>query len=360
MSIFKSIFKRKLTTFFFIIAYTLAILSFSLGNSVIEQQKLKAQYLNSENNKILSFNNCSNFNLLDLERLLKNDNITLDVYKNINLNKSESFNLSTSLINNGLRPFINMRDGDYFSKEDFESNSHNAIFSSTIDVSDFKYSFKIYNSDETYREVLLIQKGLTTEREKKIIVPRKIFLENVENINLNESDLLIKINGDQEEIRIALDRIENTIKEYNVDAQLTISPYIVDDTSEEYQYLFKVSFVIILIILLNSINISSLWMENRKKEIILRKVFGATNKDIFNILFSELTVIASLSLILAFLVQTVLYRIFNGNILDINIYLYKSNFVYALILALVTSYISALPVYIYLLKIQPARLLSEE
>ncbi|MDD7795915.1 ABC transporter permease [Clostridium sp. 'White wine YQ'] len=360
MRILKSIFKRKLTTTFFIIAYTLAILSFSIGNSVIEEQKLKAKYFNSDNNKILSFSDCNNYDLLKLEQLLKDDDISLEVSKGVKLNKSENFTLSTTFINKGLKPFVNMKSGSFFSKVDFESNSNKAIFSSTIDVSDNKYSFKTFNTKGDSKEFVLIESGITNEREQKIVVPKKVFLECVENINLSDNDLVIKINGEQTAITKALNKVEASIKEYSSNAKLTVSPYVVNDNSEEYQYLFKVSLVIIVIILLNSINISSLWLETRKREIVIRKVLGATNKNIFNILFSELTIISLMSMILALLVQTILYKVNNGSIFNVSIALYKSNFIYALLLSIVTAYISALPVYMYLLKIQPSQALAEE
>jgi putative ABC transport system permease protein len=360
MNIIKSMLNRKLTTIFFIIAYTLAILSFSIGNSVVEQQKLKVKYINSENNKLLSFKNCDDFNVLDLKQLLENEDITLEVFKTINLNKGESFSLSTNLLNRGLKPFINMKTGSYFTEEDFDSNSNIAIFSSSIDVSNNKYAFKVIQEDVAPKNILLNGKGISSERASKIIVPNKLFLECIEDTKLNYNNLSIKINGEQAAISRAISKIEAKLKEKYSVGKLEVYPYITEDNSEESQYLFRISLMIIIIILLNSINISALWTERRKKEIVLRKVLGATNKDIFNMLFGELTIIALISLILALVGQAILYNFGNANITGINIALYKSNFYYALVLALTTAYVSALPVYIYLLKMQPAQVLLEE
>jgi putative ABC transport system permease protein len=360
MNILKSIFKRKLTTTFFVVAYTLAILSFSIGNSVIEQQKQMTEYSNQENNKMLSFEKCGSLSVMDLEKLLYDENITLDVSKKIDLNKSENFNICTSLINKGLKPFIPMKSGSYFSSKDFEATSDIAVFSSTMPVINNEYSFKVFTSNGASKKVTLKEKGISNEREQRVTVPKSIFFDCIDNYTLADNNLVIKINGEKADINKAINKIKSTIKEYNSDAKLNISPYIGEDNSAEYQYLFKASLIIIVIILLNSINISALWLEKRKNEIILRKIVGATNRDIFNILFSELTIISIISLVIAIGVQAILYKFANGSIFNANMALYKTNFIYAFILSIVTAYLSALPVYIYLLKIQPAQILLEE
>lgn len=360
MTVLKSLSERKLITTFFVIAYTFAILSFSVGNSALEQQRLRVNYNKPENNKVISFKNCNTYTLLDLVELIKNENITLEVYKTISLNKSENFILSTSFINKGLQPFVDMKDGSYFNKDDFESDSKLAVFSSTVDINNNKFNFKSVQDSGNIKNVELVGKGISTERTAKVIVPQKLFLECEKNINLSNESIVFKLNGNEMDVDRAAKKVGDKFKEKSKQAMVSVSPLIINDDSYESQSLFKMTLAIILIIILNSINISALWIERRKKEIILRKVFGATNRNIFNILFGELTIIALISMIIALLIQFILVKAGNAHILNINITLYKSNFYFGLILAIATAYLSALPIYVYLSKIQPAKELMEE
>lgn len=352
MSLLNLISKKKSITTFFILAYTFAILTFSIGTSAITSEKNKVENFNKNNNTVVSFldNNLDITSKVLLD-IVKNDEVTvkLSTYQNINGNITE---LITDIKSNGIPYTPDMKSGVYFTQTDFESSDEIAIFSSTVNLSN-----EIYRLN---KDIKLKSKGILYERKSQIIVPNKVFFAFMDTDYLSIPNIVVFINGNESSVNSAITNIENYINVNGNISSIKIAPYVIEDVSYEAENLYKSSFLIVLITIINSISISALWVEEMKKEIVLRKVVGAKNYDIFKLYFTELTIISLLAFIASMLIQLTLTLLTNGYIYGINISLHLNNILYAFIVAITIAYASALPSFIYLTKIEPTKLLREE
>ncbi|MGL6184387.1 MAG: ABC transporter permease [Clostridium chrysemydis] len=356
MPIIKSILKRKLTILFFILAYTSAILTFSIGNSALTSEKNKMKLFNKNNNKIISFvseNPNKNFKLnsTDFLNILKEYKISIVLSSFIGIN-GDMVEIVTELKSEGLSIKPDMKEGTYFSNLDFSSDEPIAVISSTLESEDNKYILS--------PNIKLTTIGSTYERAKKVIVPNKVFFDFFEIDNIAMPNITCVINGEEKEVTAAINKIKENIKKLDDTIEVKVNPYVLKDVNYEASNLQTTSLLLILITIINSISISSLWIEDRKKEIVLRKVVGAKDIDIFKIFLGELVIVSIISTILAFIIQGILAFITNGYLYSLNIKLNWISAVSSFLLAIVVAYLSAIPAFKYLTKIQPAKMLRED
>lgn len=123
--------------------------------------------------------------------------------------------------------------------------------------------------------------------------------------------------------------------------------------------IFSVAILGYIVSLVYSINIVVFWIENRRKEIGVRKAVGYTNKDIAKLLIAEMIGLCLASCVVALIIQFILW-ILCGSLLGYNLKIYVSNIVIGLAMVLITSLlISILPV-LKMLKIQAVEVLRKE
>lgn len=352
MILLASILKRKIITTFFIFSYTFAILTFSVGNSAITSEKLKTKNFNINNNQIISFVECnveiSSEELLEIIKDCK-VSVTLFKYQDINGNNIE---MTTELKSDGYFYSPDMKIGEYFTKDDFKSSEEIAVFSPTVKLNDGTLKL---NTD-----INLKSKGVTYERAAKIIMPYKLFFDYFEINNISNGSLAIIINGSENSVNLSIHKLNEYVNSIDANSKISSSPYTIKDVGYESNILYKSSFFIILITIINSISISSLWVEEMKNEIVLRKVFGARDSDIFKTFFLELAIISIIAMLLSMLIQWILSLVTGGYIFNIDLRLHFNNVIYSFILAIVTAFGSALPAFKYLVKVQPANILRED
>lgn len=137
------------------------------------------------------------------------------------------------------------------------------------------------------------------------------------------------------------------------------------DVNETYKVsensLFTISIIILLICSINVINFSYFWIHSRVREIALRKAVGATNGDIFSLIFNEMISLTFISLFIAYIIQFVIVGVVNRTTLG-GIYLLNSasNFLYSSVLSIVLSFITTIPTYLVAIKFEPAMILKGE
>lgn len=345
---FKRILKFNANNSFFIISFTFAILTFSVGSSIVSNEKYLALKFNPSKNKELHFNVTSDIKISAITEILKNENITLKLYF---YDKDKHLQISTEFISNSFSLIPDMKSGNAFTLEDFNSSESIGISSSSIE------------------DISLDLKGLTTERtsinrtgtfyqlSNEVIVPKKTFLKLLNNHNINFSPLFCLISGEEKDVASSIALINNYIKELDSNNKLDSYGYIREDRSLESAALFQASIIIIIITLINSVILSSLWVESNKKEIALRKAIGAKDNDIFLMFFGELSALSFISAILALSIHYLITLVNNGYIFNLNISLNISTFIYSLILSIATAFIVALPVIKKVSKLQPSILL---
>lgn len=360
MNIINSIMKRKSITVFFVLSYTFAILTFSIGKSAITSQEIKAQNYSVDNNKSIVFKGDSKLSVDELLTLLKDDKVSILLMQKLGSSDNKDINIETQVKTDGLFYKEDTKEGDFFEKDDFKSKDSIAVVSSTVPTENNKLKVEYRGSDNEIKSEELECKGMTYQRAVIATVTNDLFFRATGNKELFNSEFLIILNGKEDALVKAINKIENHIKAINKDNLLEVKGYSRGEKSYEAQLLYQASFFIVLITIINSISISSLWVEDRKKEIILRKVMGAKSYDIVKMFFGELTIISLIAVVLAISMQGIVSLISGGYVGNIDIRLHLNNFIFSFILAIVTAYLSALPAFKHLTKIQPAEVLREE
>ncbi|MEG0668021.1 MAG: FtsX-like permease family protein [Clostridium sp.] len=360
MNIINSIMKRKSITVFFVLSYTFAILTFSIGKSAITSQEIKAQNYSVDNNKSIVFKGDSKLSVDELLTLLKDDKVSITLMTQVSSDNQQMINLETQIKTDGLFYKQDTKEGEFFEKTDFMSKDPITVVSSTVPTENnkFKIEYRDSNNEMKYEELECT--GMTYQRAFVATVTNDLFFNVTGNKELFNSNFQIIINGKEDVLLESINKIENHIKGINKENVLEVKGYSRGEKSYEAQVLYQASFFIILITIINSISISSLWVVDRKKEIILRKVMGAKSYDIVKMFFGELTIISLGAVVLAISIQGLGALISGGYVGNIDIRLHLNNFIFSFILAIVTAYLSALPAFKHLTKIQPAEVLREE
>lgn len=106
-----------------------------------------------------------------------------------------------------------------------------------------------------------------------------------------------------------------------------------------------------LFALINVMIISFYWVNARKREVGIRKAYGATNQEIIILLLKEILIIIAVSAIIAFLIQTMI-QIFVRNGFEFSEWMRVALFYLGTIV--ITALVSILVPVRYILKIHPA------
>lgn len=138
--------------------------------------------------------------------------------------------------------------------------------------------------------------------------------------------------------------------------------YIKSDTFRfKDSLIFYLSIIVILICGINVVNFSYFWIEDKKKEISLRKTVGATNLDIGFMLFKEMFILTTTSMVISYGIFSVTSFVINRiKIFNMTFILTIDNFKYSILLCSCLALITTIPPYIKSLKLQPAIVLKGE
>ena len=351
MNLIKSLKARKAITCFFILSFTIAILTFSVGSSAIISQQNKAKEYSPDNNKFLVFLECTNINFDEIVNLLKDTDASFI----LNVEDRELGACVESIVlGQDVESTLDLKEGVEFTEEENMKTSSKALFSTRFDEESLELI--IPRSGEKFK---VDKSGKFYEISKKIILPYGAFKEIYLEDDINFSTVNLILRADKDKIEGHIKTIEEYVKKKNPNNSLKTSSYMTQDKSIEGEALYSASFTIIFITIINSISISSLWVKSRKKEIVLRKVFGATDKDISKIFFSELLIISITSVVFALIIQLTLSVVFEGSISTIDIRLNLSNFIISTLLAVVTALLVSIPSLKHIAKVQPIEILRE-
>ena len=176
----------------------------------------------------------------------------------------------------------------------------------------------------------------------------------IENINKSINCILYNYKG---EIYIDERKIsEKLFFEYTESDFIYVGEIKVQNMAEEIvnsgDMIFVLAIVGYLVSLIYAMNISTFWIEKRKKEIAVRKILGYRNKQIVMLLIEEMIGLAMISCIAALVIQLTMkltIKTLAGYCLNI----YTLNiFVGGFIVVLTAVITSMLPIY-KMLKIQP-------
>lgn len=247
-----------------------------------------------------------NIRLSDMLIFLKNQRSEVVLLK-----ESDSNIFGVYAVNHKFEP--NIISGRTFSKDDFEKKTNTIIiYEGLKDKCVEKDGKKYFQYDANYFEVIGVFKpssntvnkdalayyNLSSEKleSKNIIYDNYIFGQFQIDAGRRTAEIVRKLD-DYCTVKITRSTIDNGFVEK---LQKTISA--------QGLALFPI-ILIIFMILLNSINISSNWIENRKREIFVRRLVGATNKKISIMLLKDFFLIITLSYILVLLLAIIVSRV---------------------------------------------------
>lgn len=353
MNLIKSMYKRKLTMYFFIIGFMLAILTFSLGTSALEANKKEMSKINSKENIMINIYNSNDMKLENIVGIASNNNIDLKVSNNIIMEDSSNFNMVTQLTGEELNINGEFIDGSNFTNDELEGNEMKAIV--TEDLKDKKIE---YTDVITKQTITLKTVATVNGNNSDVYVPRGTFMNLFGNESLDRFTILV--NGSESDINKFKVELRNEVSKFSKEGQVEEMTNDINDMSFQGRNLYIIAIAIFLITILNSINICGLWVKDRIKEISIRKAIGANNFNIFNLMFGELLIISIFSAICALAIQFILSMLSDGKLAGIPIELSMKNFIVATMFAVGAALLSALPSVIHLIKIEPAETLKEE
>lgn len=351
--------KRKSIIIFFIISYTITILTFSVGISAINSQKLKIKKGSVEYNRSIVFDvkenveNVKEINSEDIIAILEKNNVSTILKRY----KDDGIAVETYLTINGEFYKEDMKNGEYFTKEDFKSNKNKAVFSNTFIG---EKAIDLVKDNGEIETIKFTNAEISYEKEAKMTIPVAMFKRFKGGINFNDMGLQLIINGEKVELEKTIKEIKSYIETNNKNHTVSVYDYMTFDRDEEWRALLRTTILIIFVTLINSIGIAYLWIESRKKEIVLRKVVGALNFDVTKIFFLELFKIAIISMFTAILSQFIISFLTGGYVLDMNIKMSFINIIASFVITIGTTLITSIPFLIYLMKVQPVEMLREE
>lgn len=120
----------------------------------------------------------------------------------------------------------------------------------------------------------------------------------------------------------------------------------------------EITIIITILVLINMMSISIYWINDRVEEIGIRKAFGMNDKEIIEMLISELFSICTISLILVLIIQFILSIVLDNTKYSINLTL--QNLYSGIVISLISTIVTiCLPIY-HILKIQPIEVLKGE
>ncbi|NMA65962.1 MAG: ABC transporter permease [Clostridiaceae bacterium] len=214
-------------------------------------------------------------------------------------------------IKQGYEP--DMISGRGFITSDFEEGSNTIIICDELqdDCLD-RDGKKYFEFDANYYEVIGIynRKGNSTNKDAKAYY--NLSSRNLTGINPIYDNYIfgnyhVDAGRDTKEIVHLLDDY-CTVDVTRSDIDNGFSRKLQKAIFEEGLTLFPIVLIIFLV-LLNSISVATNWIENRKKEIYVRKLVGATNRQISLMLFVQFMFLITLSYLPAMLMGMVLSKI---------------------------------------------------
>lgn len=327
MDLLRSLNKRKTSTIFFILSFTITFLIFSIGSSSTISYERKSREVNPENNKLIVLVETKGVTFDDIVNTLKDDKVSiLFQYEDV----SNGLMVESVVLGKEQEKFLDIQEGDKTYSDSLFNGKNSGIFSTRIPSDEVK----LQSGD----------KSMNVERVKsfyeiqmKIIIPYETFKYIYDKGDINESQTFVVIRGDEREIEKGVEKLGSYLKEKDPSSNISLLPYQTYIKSVEGEVLSGSTILIIIIAIINSLSISSLWVKSRRKEITLRKVFGANDKDIAIIFFGEILIISIISLILALGIQYIISIATNGFISTIDIRLTPGNFLISSLLAIITS-----------------------
>lgn len=207
----------------------------------------------------------------------------------------------------------NILSGRTFSRDDFEKKTNTIIVSENIKDKCVEIDGKrFYEFDANYFEVIGIFKPSDNPINKDAIAYYNLSSSQLKSKNIIYDNYIFgryQIDAGNKTSEI-VNQLNNycTVKVSRSSADNSLLERLQKTLSSQGLTLLPIILIIVLI-LLNSVNLSSNWIENRKREIFVRRLVGATDKKISIMLLRDFFTIITISYIIVLLLSIMIHKI---------------------------------------------------
>lgn len=325
---------------FIIITFTVISFIFSLFTSFFQS----IYSVNKENTDFLS-ENALKIRVQDVPTLNKKDfQFFQSLNKNILMYKDLSKPLYKGIYFSGNKtPKVPMKSGRFFTKEDFENDTKLAIVGSEVFTNCTVEDNKHYFDDESGRYLVI---GVMGSDDKKTYLDSSVYVNLNSVFQKGEFDYssgFYYIDCGKESIATF-----EKFKKYLTSKRLNIVVESFEDDRLKSPFLDLLSgafsgFVFIALILvclaLNTVSLTTDWIENKEKELAIRKTFGGTDKQISRRILLEYEFIVTSSFILGFILYVIFIKSKIFDIPNMKVYFFSSaiTYIFCLIVGRVTA-----------------------
>ncbi|MGL5066232.1 MAG: hypothetical protein ACRC6T_00185 [Sarcina sp.] len=336
--------KFKLSDYFFVISSSIIIFIFSLSISFVSHEIGKYKVNNPKYNKQITLPADSSIYLNDLYTALKNQNITIKLSK---------YGLDDMLVQTYLNineDFYNhdLIEGEMFSMENFREKNNLVVYSNTFNGAK---NLEVLTDTGKIEIIDLEELGRVYSNEGKMIISNPIFEKFIKYYNLSMAEVTIILSGEEKELQNSIEIIKGDL--LKLDDEIIVNDYFTYDTSSEWSTLMFSLILIFLITFSSTIGISYFLIKNIEKEIIVKKVVGATNFNIVKEFFIYFNKVNLISFAFAIVSHFILSLVTKGYLGNMNISISILNLFISFIFIMIFSAISIIPFLIYIMKIKP-------
>lgn len=368
----KQIKAHPVTVVFFIIGYFISTLILSIGlSNIINMRNLIIE----KNNGI--YKNSLNVYISSSKGISFED--FTSTFKDISDKSKIRFNTTTTYINNSnteygiIAEYFKSNDnsnfpilkGRYYTTDEVKNNEKVVVIGKQLKQftyeSNNKQKIKL-GSDEYVVIGIAGYENQESTWDKTIFMPITALPENskLNYFRLKSSTFLLisEDNKEASDIQVLSDDMKKFDSETNIQVQRAEESQnvLLSVIGQNMQFLIIAGIVFVFSII-NIINISSFWINERKSEMAIRKAFGVSNLQISALLFMEFMSITLVTTILSLLFQlglNLVVKSISGYYISISV----GNFIFAIFMSVVTALITVIIPSIKVLKISPIEALK--
>ena len=370
-NLFKQIRAHPISSTVILLGYFVSLLIISMGISVIKQTSQKIIDISDgiPNHELyVDFMFSKEIDISAFLNKVKDGKSELDIHFlgiNAIINNEAGYSMTGEIFTKTPEWVPPTIEGSYFTSEMVNSNKRIALIGknflkSAIDKDEDRY---IDINGIEYKVIGVPgRKNATSLWDNDVIVPFNSLPENSLNLYKNNISFsfLFKKNNDvpYKDVQIILDYSKQV--DENVKINLGI-PKNQEDLNAKFwnesRPVLSLMGMTLLVAIINVIHISYYWIYQRKREIGIRKAYGATNFKIFTMFYSEMTFLILVSAVFAFLVH-LLISLFVKEIFGYSIVISYINLVFSILVSLLCGFITSFIPMRTSLKIEPSLLIK--
>lgn len=350
----KQIKAHPVTIIFFMLGYFISILIFSIGfsnmvymqNSIVERNS--GIYKDSLNVYISSSKNIEYENIVDsFKDISSKSKIRITTLSSYIGENNKEYEIIAEYFKEDTNSNFPIIKGRYFTSQEVLQMERVVVLGKELES--FTYfdsnKQKVKIGGEEYTVVGLIgDKNRDSIWDKTIFIPITVVPESskLSYFRVMSSSLLL-ISDEQKEANDLQSIIKNIKK---VDPDSSIESKRTEESKNVFLYvvsqnvgLLLISGILFAFSVINIVNISSFWINERKIEIAIRKSFGISNLQIIILMFTEFLSITFITALISLSSQIVL-GITIKDIFGYHLYVSKENFALALIISIFSAFIT--------------------